>query len=271
VQLARGSDIVIVFATRWEGEAFDVAMNLDGQQDQLIAAVASANPKTIVVLETGGPVLMPWAHQVAGILQAWYPGTSGGAAIANLLLGKVNPSGHLPATIPRSIEQLPHPNAPTSGEVNYAEGAAIGYRWFDAKGHDPLFAFGHGLSYTTFEFSKLKASSSNGSVAVNFTVRNAGARAGMAVPQVYVGGDGWEAPKRLGGWQKVALQPNETKTVTLLIDPRLLAMFDATTNSWKIAAGTYRVMLASSAKDIHETTKVQLRAATLPVGWRPEK
>jgi len=268
VQVARNNDVVIVFATQWAGESFDVPLHLDGQQDQLIAAVATANPKTIVVLETGGPVLMSWENQVAGILEAWYPGTAGGAAIANLLFGQANPSGHLPATFPRSLEQLPRPSAPTSGEVHYSEGAAVGYRWFDAKNLEPLFAFGHGLSYTTFAYSNLSTTAAKELVTVNFQVKNTGARAGMAVPQVYVGGSGWEAPKRLGAWQKVMVEPGATKSISLTVDPRLLAMFDVTDNAWKIAAGNYRVMLGSSAKEIHETIAVQLQAATLPAGWR---
>jgi beta-glucosidase len=270
VSLARASDVVIIFATQWAGEAFDVSMNLDGAQDQLIAAVATANPKTIVVLETGAPILMPWSNQVAGIFEVWYPGTSGGAAIANLLFGKANPSGHLPATFPRTLDQLPHPNAPTSGEVHYAEGAVVGYKWFDAKGHEPLFAFGHGLSYTSFTYSNLTAAPTKESISVSFSIRNSGARSGMAVPQVYVGGDGWESPKRLGGWQKVALEPGDANTITLTIDPRLLAKFDAASNTWKIAAGTYRVMLGSSSREIHETATVSLKAGELPAGWRPQ-
>jgi beta-glucosidase len=270
VQTARNSDVVIVFATQWAGEAFDVAMNLDGQQDQLIAAVASANPKTIVVLETGAPILLPWEKQVSGILQAWYPGTSGGAAIANLLFGKVNPSGHLPATFPRSLDQLPRPGAPTSGEVRYTEGAAVGYKWFDLKGHEPQFAFGHGLSYTTFELSGLKVSVAKESVSVSFSVRNTGTRSGAAVPQIYVGGEGWESPKRLAGWQKVSLDPGASQTISLNVDPRLLSMFDATANTWKVQAGTYRVMLAASSRDIRDTASVQIQARTLPAGWRPE-
>ncbi len=269
VRLARNSDVVIVFATQWAGEAFDVTMNLDGQQDQLIAAVASANPKTIVVLQTGAPILLPWADHVAAILEMWYPGTAGGEAIANLLFGKANPSGHLPATFPRSLTQLPRPNAPASGEVRYTEGAAVGYRWFDVKGHEPLFAFGHGLSYTTFAFSALTASSNKHSVSVSLSARNTGARAGMTVPQIYVAGEHWEAPKRLGGWQKVSLDPGASKAVTIPIDPRLLATFDASSNTWRIAAGTYRIMLGSSARDIHDTVSITLKAQSLPAGWRP--
>jgi beta-glucosidase len=155
--------------------------------------------------------------------------------------------------------------------LRYTEGAAVGYRWFDAKGHDPLFAFGHGLSYTNYAYTNFSAAASKESVAITFTVRNAGTRAGMDVPQIYVSGNGWEAPKRLGGWQKVTLQAGETKTLAVTVDPRLLAMFDVTNNNWKISAGTYRVMLGSSSKDIHETATVQLRAAMLPVGWHPAK
>jgi beta-glucosidase len=271
VQLARASDVVIVFATQWAGESFDVPLHLDGQQDQLIAAVTSANPKTIVVLETGGPVLMPWSGQVAAILEAWYPGTAGGAALANILSGKVTPSGHLPVTFPQSLEQLPHPNAPTAGDLRYTEGATVGYKWFDTKSHEPLFAFGHGLSYTTFAYSKLNAAASKESITASFAVQNTGSKNGMAVPQLYVSADGWEAPKRLAGWQKTALSPGMTKTVTYTIDPRVLATFDTTTNTWKIAAGRYRVMLGSSSREIHQTITVQLKAFTLPVGWRPEK
>jgi beta-glucosidase len=271
VRLARSSEVVVVFATQWAGESFDVPLHLDGQQDQLIAAVASANPKTIVVLETGGPVLMPWSGRVAAIIEAWYPGTAGGAALANILSGRVNPSGRLPVTFPQSLEQLPHPNAPTAGDVRYTEGAAVGYKWFDAKSHEPLFAFGHGLSYTTFAFAKLNAAASKDSITASFEVQNTGSQIGMAVSQLYVSADGWEAPKRLAGWQKNALSPGMTKTVTCTIDPRVLAMFDSTTNTWKIAAGNYRVMLGSSSRQIHETTTVRLKAFTLPVGWRPEK
>jgi beta-glucosidase len=271
VSLARGSDVVIVFGTQWAGESFDVPLHLDGQQDQLIAAVASANPKTIVVLETGGPVLMPWSGQVAAIVEAWYPGTAGGAALANILTGRINPSGHLPVTFPQSLEQLPHPSAPTSGDVRYTEGAAVGYKWFDAKGHEPLFAFGHGLSYTTFSYAKLNAATSKNSITASFEVQNTGAQIGMAVPQLYVSADGWEAPKRLAGWQKMSLAPGTAMTVTLTLDPRVLAMFDTATNTWKIGAGNYRVMLGASSREIHETITVQLRAMTLPVGWRPEK
>jgi beta-glucosidase len=267
--LAKDSDVVIVFATSWAGESFDVPLGLTGYQDALISAVAAANPKTVVVLETGGPVLTPWVDQVGSILAAWYPGTQGGAAIANLLFGKVNPSGHLPASFPKSAEQLPRPAAPNTGDTIYAEGATVGYKWYDMKGLEPQFAFGHGLSYTSFGYSGLAASPVGPGVSVRFTVRNTGKVAGKAVPQIYVARKGWEAPKRLGAFSKVALAPGASRTVTVTVDPRLLATWDDSAHLWRIAPGAYQVMLGASSQDIKQTVTVQLAARTLPVGWRP--
>jgi beta-glucosidase len=266
---AKNADVALVFATQWAGESFDVPLTLADGQDALISAVAAANPKTVVLLETGGPVFTPWADKVAGIVEAWYPGTAGGDAIANVLFGKVNPSGHLPATFPRSLAQLPKPSEPNPGDTHYPEGATVGYKWFDAKGDTPQFAFGHGLSYTSFAYSGLSAASAKGSVTVSFTVRNTGKRRGKDVAQVYVSGSGWEAPKRLGGFKKVDLAPGASTRVTLTVDPRLLAMFDGPANHWKIAPGSYKVMLGSSSRDIAHTVSVKLPARTLPVGWKP--
>jgi beta-glucosidase len=266
---AKSADVALVFATQWAGESFDVSLTLKDGQDALVSAVAAANPRTVVVLETGGPVFTPWADKVAGILEAWYPGTAGGDAIANVLFGKVNPSGHLPATFPRSLDQLPKPSEPNAGDTRYPEGATVGYKWFDAKGDAPQFAFGHGLSYTSFAYSGLAASAVNGTVSVSFMVRNTGKRRGKDVAQVYVSGTGWEAPKRLGGFKKVDLAPGASTRVTLTVDPRLLAMFDGPANAWKIAPGSYKVMLGSSSRDIAQTVSVKLAARTLPVGWKP--
>lgn len=268
-KLAKGADVAIVFATQWAGEAFDVSLTLEDDQDKLIAAVAKANPRTVVVLETGGPVLTPWRGQVAGILAAWYPGTQGGGAIANLLFGKVNPSGHLPATFPASIDQLPKPSTPNKGDTTYSEGATVGYKWYDAKGLTPAFPFGHGLSYTEFGYSGLSARADDGSVSASFTVRNTGKVKGKAVPQLYVAGAGWEAPKRLGAFDKVELAPGEAKKISLKVDPRLLATWDAASSSWKIAGGSYKVLLGTSAKDIVATVPVTLTPRTIAVGWRP--
>ncbi|GAA0315419.1 beta-glucosidase [Sphingomonas oligophenolica] len=269
--LAKDSDVVIVFATQWAGESFDVPLGLTDNQDALIGAVAAANPKTVVVLETGGPVLTPWIDQVGGAIEAWYPGTQGGAAIANLLFGKVNPSGHLPATFPKSVDQLPRPSAPNAGDTTYAEGATVGYKWFDMKGLEPQFAFGHGLSYTSFSYGGLTASPAGAGLNVRFTVRNTGKVAGKAVPQIYVAGDGWEAPKRLGGFAKVALAPGASRQVTVTVDPRLLATWDAAGHQWRIAGGTYEVMLGASSRDIKQTVTVHVDARTLPVGWAPAR
>lgn len=268
--LARDSDVAIVFVTQWAGESFDVPLTLSDNQDALVEAVAGANQKTVVVMETGGPVLTPWIDRVAGALAAWYPGTEGGAAIANLLFGKVNPSGRLPATFPRSLDQLPHPAEPHKGDVTYSEGAAIGYKWYDAKALDPQFAFGHGLSYTNFSFAGLSAAPSANGINVRFTVRNSGKVAGKAVPQIYVAGAGWEAPKRLGGFTKVALAPGASKQVTLQVDPRLLATWDQAGHQWRIAAGSYDVILGASSRDIAQKTRIRLPARVFPVGWSPQ-
>ena len=268
---AKAADVAIVFVTQWSGESFDVSLTLENGQDALVSAVAGANPKTVVVAETNGPVLMPWADQAGAILEAWYPGTEGGAAIANVLFGKINPSGHLPATFPAALDQLPHPGPLDPKTVTYTEGATVGYKWFDKNKLTPLYAFGHGLSYTTFGFAGLKAQAADGSVRASFTVTNTGKRRGMAVPQVYVGpvAGGWEAPKRLGGWDKIDLAPGEAKTVTVSVDPRLLATFNADSHRWEIAAGDYKVMLAHSARDIDQSVTVHVDARTLPAGWHP--
>jgi beta-glucosidase len=268
--LARDSDVAIVFATQWAGESFDVPLALANGQDALIAAVAAANPRTVVVLETGGPVLLPWAGQSAAILEAWYPGTEGGAAIANLLFGIANPSGHLPVTFPATLDQLPHPAAPNSGDTRYDEGAAVGYRWFEQHGHVPQFPFGHGLSYSRFALAGLRAQPNGPGIEARFSVRNTGSRAGATVAQVYVGpvAGGWEAPRRLGGWRKLALAPGEARTVTVQIDPRLLATFDTARNRWVIAPGRYRVFLGGSSADVAASTEIALGGAQLPAGWR---
>ena len=276
---AKKADVAIVFVTQWAGESFDVPIALADGQDALVSAVAAANSKTVVVAETGGPVLMPWIDHVAGEIEAWYPGTEGGAAIGDVLFGTVNPSGHLPATIPASMDQLVRPgeldpsgakeNDPVT--VHYTEGAAVGYKWFDKNKLVPTFAFGHGLSYTSFDFGGLKAASANGTVTASFTVTNTGKVQGMAVPQLYVGpiAGGWEAPKRLGAFDKIDLAPGASRTVTVSIDPRLLATYDTASRSWKITTGDYRVMLAHSARDIDTSTTVHVTARTLPVGWHP--
>jgi beta-glucosidase len=275
-KLAAASDVVLVFATQWNGEAFDSPLSLENGQDALIDAVASANAKTVVVLETGGPVLMPWLSKVGGVVQAWYPGSEGGAAIARVLTGEVDASGRLPVTFPASLDQLPRPvldgdpNKPDDlFAVDYRiEGAAVGYKWFDKKGHQPLFAFGHGLSYTTFAYENLKAEAKGDALTVSFDVRNTGKRTGKAVPQVYVSpkAGGWEAPQRLAGFKKVELAPGATTKVTLTVDPRLLAVWNEKAHGWSVAAGDYTLSLGASSRDTAAKTDVAVAARSLPVG-----
>ena len=268
---AKDADVAIVFATQWAGESFDVSLTLPDDQDALIAATAAANPKTVVVLETGGPVLTPWADKVGAVMEAWYPGTEGGSAIANLLFGTVAPSGHLPATFPAGLDQLPHPTPPQMGDTRYTEGATVGYKWYDANALTPRFAFGHGLTYTGFAMTGLQATVTEDRIVARFTVRNTGKRAGRAVPQVYVGpvAGGWEAPKRLGGFDKIEVAPGAVQQVSISVDPRLLAVWNEAGHRWQIAGGIYNVMLASSARDIVQTVKVRVEPHVLPADWHP--
>ncbi len=268
--LAAEADVVLVFGTQWSSESIDVEMKLDGEQDAVIAAVAAANPNTVVVLQTNGPVAMPWADDVPAILEAWYPGRMGGAAIANVLTGTVNPSGHLPATFPRSLEQLPHPGAPQPGDVNYTEGATVGYKWFDAQGLEPLFPFGHGLSYTEFDYGDLSVSRAGEGLVATFRVTNSGDVAGADAAQVYVSGAGWEAPRRLGGFAKVNLAPGETKLVSVAIDPRLLTIWDMENPGWSRAEGSYTVTVAESSRDLAGSVEITLPASHLSPQWRPQ-
>ena len=266
-RLAAESDLVVVFATQWSAEAFDPAFVLRSGQDALIAAVAKANPRTVVVLETGNAVAMPWLDQVPAVLEAWFPGARGGEAIARVLSGAVNPSGHLPVTFPRSEDQMPHKVVERGAEVTYSEGAAAGYKWFDKTGQAPLFAFGHGLSYSSFQTHSLRAAGGD-ALRISFTVRNTGRVRGKTVAQVYVSprAGGWEAPRRLAGFRKLDLAPGAVATVSLSVDPRLLATYDGAAGCWKIVTGTYEVQLGDSAQDIQARTTVRLRAHILPGG-----
>ena len=278
-RVAAAADVALVFANQWIGEANDAqTLALPSGQEELITSVAGANGRTVVVLQTGGPVTMPWLGRVPAVLEAWYPGTSGGEAIANVLFGVVNPSGHLPATFPQSEQQLPRPkldgdpkNPELQFAVDYHEGAAVGYKWFDLKGHKPLFPFGHGLSYTTFAYSGLSGQVKDGRLHVRFKVTNTGNVAGKDVPQVYASPltTKWEAPKRLAAWSKVALQPGETKEVEVAVEPRLLAMFDEKSRTWRRPKGKVRLTLAEDASAANATSvTVDLPASTLDARGR---
>ncbi len=284
VSAAEGADAVVVFATQWTTEAQDVeTLSLPNDQDTLIAAVAAANPETTVVLETGGPVLMPWIDDVSAVVQAWYPGQRGGEAIARVLFGQVNPSGRLPITFPRSADQAPRPTVPGLAElhasdaasnaglgtavgfepfpVEYPEGSDVGYRWYEREEHRPLFPFGHGLSYTRFEYSDLRVEGGD-KLRVTFRVSNVGDRQGTDVPQLYIAGEGHEA-RRLAGWQRVSLRPGETREVVITAEPRILAEFDTAMSGWRIAAGTYRVQIGRDALDNRLGGEAELSTQTM--------
>jgi len=271
---ARSADLVIVFATQWETESYDLPdLSLPQGQDATIAAVAAANPRTIVVLETGGPVLMPWLDKVGAVLEAWYPGGRGGLAIANLLTGRANPSGRLPVSFPAALDQLPRPDivgAGANGErppagtkplpLPYKEGADVGYRWYARQKLKPLFPFGHGLSYTDFAYSDLSVTGGQ-TITVSFTVLNRGKVAGADVPQAYLTSLAGTPELRLIGWDKVRLAPGESRRVTVTADRRLLARFDEKAHAWRIPAGRYQVAIGHSSSDLGARTEVTLSAA----------
>jgi beta-glucosidase len=267
-QLASEADVAIVFATQWATESVDVSLDL-GVQNALIEAVAAANPQTVVVLETGGPVLMPWADDVPAIVEAWYPGRMGGAAIARVLTGEVNPSGHLPVTFPASLDQLPHPEEPREGTTTYDEGVLTGYKWFDAKGHEPLFPFGHGLSYTSFAYDDLQVRPSGHGLVASLRVTNTGERAGSDAVQLYVSGPEWPELKRLAGFAKVALEPGESTVVGIEVDPRLLSTWNTANPGWTRRRGDYTLRAARSSRDMVESETVNLAEQHLPPEWKP--
>lgn len=273
--IAKEADVAIVFATQWATESYDVPdISLPNGQDALIAAVAAANPHTIVVLETGGPVTMPWLDHVSAVLEAWYPGGRGGQAIANLLTGRANPSGRLPVSFPASLDQLPRPEivgAGANGErpaagtrpipLPYKEGADVGYRWYARQKTKPLFPFGYGLSYASFAYSDFSVTG-GATVTANFTVRNISKVAGADVPQVYLTSLAGEPELRLIGWDKISLAPGESRQVTVAVDRRLLARFDAKARLWRIPAGRYGIALGTSSADLGAHAEVTLPATS---------
>jgi beta-glucosidase len=255
--LAATSELAIVFVTRYEREGIDIPdLDLPDGQGALIEAVAHANPHTVVVLETGNPVAMPWIERVPAVLAAWYPGQEGGRAIADILLGTVNPSGRLPVTFPRDIGDFIRPALPNLGSapgtrvgIDYAEGADVGYRWYGTHGIDPLFAFGFGLSYTRFEYGGLKVSGGR-TLHVSLVVRNAGDRAGADVAQAYLTAAAGRRVLKLIGFERVALEPGERRSITLDVDPRLLGAFDERRRRWRIERGLYQVRIGRSAGEL---------------------
>lgn len=272
---AKTADVVIVFANQWSGEGFDQAdLALPEGQDALIAAVAAANSNTIVVLQTGGPVLMPWLDSTAAVIQAWYPGIRGGEAIASVLFGETNPSGRLPITFPASEAQLPRPvldgfdrlepdfigrqpagAAPLSTDYDI-EGSDLGYRWNARKGHKALFPFGFGLSYSRFATSRLALKG----LTASFTVTNTGKVKGATVAQLYMTANPAGPQQRLAGFQRVELEPGASQTVSVAIDPRIVAEYVG--NGWEIAPGAYSFALGENAEQLGTPVKAVLSART---------
>ncbi|HYL27693.1 MAG TPA: glycoside hydrolase family 3 C-terminal domain-containing protein [Candidatus Nitrosotalea sp.] len=283
--LARRADVAVVFATQWSLEGADApSLSLPDGEDALITAVAAANPRTVVVLETGGPVTMPWLDRVRAVAEAWYPGQRGGEAIANVLFGAVDAEGRLPITFPASEAQLVHPELPgldrllsalASGTrgyqtafalgdfaIAYPDGGDAGYRRFVKDGIAPLFAFGDGLSYTSFHYADFTLHGGK-TLTASFSVTNAGSRSGTDTPQLYLTRRLGAPEMRLLGWAKVALRPGERKGVSVTADPRLLADFDASENVWVLREGTYEASLGAASDRLSERATVQVAAQTI--------
>jgi beta-glucosidase len=289
VSAAKSADVAIVFGYQWESEGMDLpTLSLAPEQNTLIEAVTAANPKTIVVLETGSPATMPWVEKAAGVVEAWYPGIRGAEALANLLTGQVNPSAKLAITFPKSDADLPHPTLvmpPPESEPNYAamggdisnvmsimakglpafqttydEKLEVGYKWYDAKKKAVLFPFGFGLSYTTYAYSVLTVKAGD-ALEVSFTVKNTGKRAGTEIAQVYASlpDAAGEPPKRLIGWARIELAAGESKLVSIPVERERLTVFDEGTDGWKMVPGNYNVLAGGSSQDLplHQTVTLQ--------------
>jgi beta-glucosidase len=267
-KLAKNADLAIVFAYQWEAEDMDLPnLSLPDRQDVLIEKIAAANPRTIVVLETGTAVTMPWIDKVSGVVEVWFAGSAGHRALADILVGDVNPSGKLPMTFPKSEQDLPRPKIATAPQldgaqtgdqfptgsaaanyvVRYDEGAEVGYKWYEAANKRPLFAFGAGLSYTTYDYSNLSIDSATKKA--TFTVKNTGTRAGTEIAEVYArlpkGSD--ESFKRLAGWTRLTLTPGESREVTIPVDARVLRIFDESKNGWSLLTGDYEVLVGPAS------------------------
>jgi beta-glucosidase len=277
--LAKKADVAIVFVYQWMAEGMDLPnLSLPDKQDDLIAAVAAANPKTIVVLETGTAATMPWVDKVSGVLEAWYAGSDGANAVANILFGDVNPSAKLPMTFPQSVRDLPHPKLVQPGpgqsgeaavmktgeaqatfSVNYDEGLKVGYKWYDAERKPTLFPFGYGLSYTTFGYSGLQVKPGK-ETTVSFTLKNTGSRDGAEIAEVYAAlpATTGEPPKRLVGWSKVWLKAGESKGVKVNVEGKYLSIWDEA-GVWKFVPGEYVILVGGSSGELPLTQRIELK------------
>jgi beta-glucosidase len=264
---AASASVAVVFASYSESEGSDLtSIDLGTTQDNLITSVAAANPNTIVVLNTGSAVTMPWLSSVKGVLEAWYPGQEDGTAIANVLFGNYDPSGHLTVTFPTSLSQVPASTEAQwpgeNGEVQYSEGIDVGYRWYDSQDLTPLFPFGYGLSYTTFSFSNLQvgALTAGGSATVTATVTNTGTRSGADVAQLYVDDPSasGQPPLQLEGFQRVSLAAGASTTVTFKLTQQNLQYWNSSSNGWATSTGNYGIEVGDSSANLPLT-------GTLPV------
>jgi beta-glucosidase len=279
--LAKKSNVAIVFAHQWLAEGMDLpSLSLPDNQDALIEQVAAANPNTIVVLETGTAVTMPWIAKVRGVVEVWFAGSSGHTALANILAGDVNPSGKLAMTFPKSEADLPRPvipplpaedagqgtgveNGPThvasKYTVHYDDGLKVGYKWYESEHKEPLFPFGFGLSYTTYDYSNLKTD--NAQRTVSFSVKNKGKRAGAEIAQVYatIPEAAGEPFKRLVGWQRIELAPGESKAVMIAVDPRVMSVFDEQKNGWSLVPGVYKIYVGPSSSQTLLNATIQIQ------------
>jgi len=270
--VAASSGVAVVFVGKSESEGSDLSsIDLTSAQNSLISAVAAANSHTVVVLNTGSAVTMPWLSSVAGVLEAWYPGQQDGSAIAALLFGDANPSGHLPVTFPQSLSQVPAATTAqwpgTGGTVQYSEGTNVGYRWYNANNLTPLFPFGFGLSYTSFSFSNLTVGTlaQGGAAKVTATVTNTGSRAGADVAQLYVSDPAasGEPPRQLEGFARVNLQPGASQTVTFQVTQRNLQYWNSSSSSWATAAGSYGVAVGDSETNLPLSGTLPVTSAQL--------
>jgi len=252
------STAVVVVSDDTETEAADrPSLDLPSAQNELVSAVAAANPHTVVVINAGAPIVMPWLSRVAAVVDAWYPGQTSGTALASVLFGNTDPGGHLPVTFPRNLAQVPAASKArfpgVNGKVHYSEGLDVGYRWYDAKAISPLFPFGYGLSYTTFGYSGLQVSpaSVNGvqTVQVSATVTNTGTVAGTDVAQLYLGvpAAAGEPPRQLKGFQRVTLNPGQSAQVTFSLPPSATWWWDQPAGGWTQSTGKYRVYVGDSS------------------------
>jgi beta-glucosidase len=269
-QLAADCDVAVVFASTAVGEGMDrTSLALPGDQDQLIAAVAAANSRTVVVLNTGGPVLMPWLDQVGAVLQAWHPGQQFGEAVAAVVFGDADPGGRLPVTFPATPDQGPITGPErwpgTDGDARYDEGVLVGYRWYDRHSQEPLFPFGHGLSYGDYTYGRpsVEVDEATGVVTVSLEVTNVGVRAGSEIVQLYVAAPAAaeQPPKQLKGFAKLQLAPGVTEEVSLELDPHDLAAFDDASGEWVVHPGRYEVLVGRSSRDIRGRAEFEVAAS----------